>query len=181
MAQPSTVTVLPSLLKSLRTLVVGNLAMVGGIIGISISLIGLGTTTVVVCAVVVGLSSILYLIAALSQRPRVVITPEGFVFDKLFGREAHKWEEIDGQFAVIKLGWGKSVAYKLTPDYKARMGRKATSLFGGYDAVVTGALRGSPEDLAELLNEHKQRNQASTGLVSLPGNGAASGASADLP
>jgi hypothetical protein len=156
--QPSTRTIPPSLLKGLGMLVVGNLVMVAGILGISIGLFGLGTFTLVACTVVVGFSTVLYVIAALRQRPRVVLTPEGFVFDKLFGSEAYQWEEIDGRFAVIKIGLSKAVAYKLTPEYKARVGRKPTSLFAGYDGAVSGALLRSPEELAELLNEYKQRN-----------------------
>ena len=87
----------------------------------------------------------------------MVITPEGFVFEKLFGRETHRWEEIDGRFVVIKVGWNEAVAYKLTPEYKARTGKKPTSLFSGYDAVVGGStLACSAGELAELLNEHKK-------------------------
>jgi hypothetical protein len=49
---------------------------------------------------------------------------------------------------------------------KARVGKKPTSLFSGYDAAVAGgALPCSAEELAELLNEHKQRNQGSPGMV----------------
>jgi hypothetical protein len=99
----------------LKMLAVGNLAMVGGIIAI----FGLGWITIWVCAVVVGLSTLLYILAAVRQRPRVVITTDGFAFDKLFGREAHRWEDIAGRFAVIKVGWSKAVAYNLTPEYKS--------------------------------------------------------------
>ena len=44
---------------------------------------------------------------------------------------------------------------------------KPTSLFSGYDAALVGsALPCSADELAELLNEHKQRNQAPDGLGS---------------
>jgi hypothetical protein len=163
-------------------LVVGNVLLIVGIIGLSVSLLGVGSGTVVACAAVVALSTLLYVIAALRRRPRLTITPEGFVFEKLFGRDAHRWEEIDGQFAVIKIGLNKAVAYKLTPEYKARVGKKSTSLFSGYDAaVVGGALPRSAEELAELLNEHKQRNQASSGPVSVAGKSAESSAITDRP
>jgi len=160
MKQPGTVTVAPSFLRLLRTLLVSNLFMVGGIIGISVGLIGVGNWTVVACVVVVVLSTILYILAALSQRPRVVISPDGIVFEKLFGREAYQWEEIDGRFVVIKIGWTEAVAFSLTPEYKARTGKKPSSLFSGYDAaVVASPLPCSAGELAELLNEHKQHNQ----------------------
>jgi hypothetical protein len=165
MAQPNTVVVPSSPLRLLTTLVVANLAMVGGILGISAGLFGVGSMTVVACAAVVGLSTALYAVAVIRRRPRVVINPEGFALEKVIGREERRWEDIDGRFVVIKIGWSKAVAYHLTPEYKARVGKKPTSVFGGYDAAVTGAFRCSPEELAELLNEHKQRNHGSQGLV----------------
>ena len=158
--QPETITLAPSLLRLLKTLLLSNLLMVGGIIGIAVGLVGVGNWTIVACAVVVALSTITYLVAALRQRPRLVITPEGFEFEKLFGREAHQWEEIDGPFVVIKIGWTEAVAYNLTAESKARTGKKSGSLIAGYDAAVGGALPCSAGELAELLNDHKQRRQA---------------------
>src|SRR5689334_18818911 len=98
MTHSSSVIIPPSLLRLLRSLVVGNMLMIAGIILISVSLLGVGSGTVVACAAVVALSALLYVIAALRGRPRLTITPEGFVIEKLFGRDAHRWEEIDGQF-----------------------------------------------------------------------------------
>jgi hypothetical protein len=148
-------------------LLVSNLLMVAGIVGIAIGLVGVGNWTLVACLIGVALTTMLCILAALRQRPRVVITREGFVFEKLIGREAHHWEEIDGRFVVIKIGWNEAVAYNLTPECKARTGKKPTSLFSGYDAaVVGGALPCSAGELAELLNEHKQRNQPSGSLAS---------------
>lgn len=179
MTQPGTVTVSPSLRRRLRTLVVSNLCMVAGIIGIAIGLVGLGIWTVVACVVAVILTTALHTIAALRQRPRLAITSEGFVFEKLFGSEAHRWEDIDGRFAVIKIGWDEAVAYNLTPEYKQRTGKKATSLVSGYDAAIFGSpLPCSAGELAELLNEHKQRYRGSREPAS-PGRIAEPGAAAD--
>jgi hypothetical protein len=163
MAQPGTVIVPSSPLRLLMTLVLSNLLMVGGILGVSAGLFGVGTGTAVVCAVVVGLSTVLFGTAAVRRRPRVVLTPEGFTLEKVIGRETHRWEDIDGPFGVIRVGWSKGVGYHLTPEYKARVGKKPTSVFGGYDGAVVGALRCSPEELADLLNEHLRRNRGSPG------------------
>jgi hypothetical protein len=165
MTQPGTVTIPLSLRRLLKTLLVSNLLMVGATIGISLGLVGVGSWAVVACVVVAALSTSLYALGALRQRPRVVITPEGFVYEKLFGREAARWEEVDGRFVVIQIGWIEAVAYNLTLEYKARAGEKLTSKFSGYDSAVGGALPCSAGELAELLNEHKQRNQATGKLV----------------
>jgi hypothetical protein len=141
-------------------LLVSNLLMVGSIICIAIGLVGVGNWTVVACVVAVALITILYILAALRRRPRVVVTREGFVFEKLIGREVHRWDDIDGRFVVIKIGLNQAVAYNLTPEYKVRTGKKPTSLFSGYDAAVGGGALPCPAgELAELLNEHKQHNQ----------------------
>jgi hypothetical protein len=154
--------------------------MLGGIIGIAIGLVGVGNWTVIACVAVVVLSTGLYVIAALRQRPRVTLTPDGFVFEKLFGSDAHRWEDIDGPFVVIKIGWNDAVAYRLTSECKARTGKKATSLFSGYDAaIVGGALPRSAAELAELLNEHKQRYGASRGPASPAAIAAEQAAAAD--
>jgi hypothetical protein len=159
MAQSSTVIVPSSPLRLLAKLLVADVMMVLGIVGVSLSVFGVGPVTTMVCAAVVGLSVVLYLIALARGRPRVVLTPEGFALEKVIGREEHRWEDVVGPFAVIKIGWSKAVAYHLTPEYKARVGKKPTSVFGGYDAAVTGAFGCSPEELAELLNEHLRRNR----------------------
>jgi len=160
MTEPGTVTITPSLGRLLRILLVSDLLMIGGIFGIAIGLVGVGTWTVVACVVAVALMSVLHLLAALRQRPRLIITRDGFVFEKLFGRDMHQWEEIDGPFAVIKVGWNEAVAYNLTPEYKARTGKKPASSLSGYDAaILRGALPCSARELAQLLNEHKQRNR----------------------
>ncbi len=161
MEQSSTVIVPSSPLRLLMTLVLSDVMMVAGILGVSVALTGLGAVTAAVCAVVVGLSVLLYVIAAVRGRPRVVLTPEGFTLEKVIGREAHRWEDIAGPFGVLKVGWSKGVGYHLTPEYKARVGKKPTSVFGGYDGAVVGALSCSPEELADLLNEHLRRHRPS--------------------
>jgi hypothetical protein len=166
MTRPETVIIAPSLVRLLRTLIVGNLLMVGGILGIAVGLVGIGNWTIWACVAAVGLTTGLHLVAAIRKRPRLLITCEGFVFEKLIGSEAHRWDEIDGKFAVIKIGLSEAVAFNLTPEHKARIGKKPTSLFAGYDAAVVGsAMPCSASALADLLNEHKQRHAASGGRV----------------
>ncbi|MBC7820068.1 MAG: hypothetical protein IAG10_24560 [Planctomycetaceae bacterium] len=166
MTQPETIIIPPNLFRLLRTLIISNLLMVGGIFGIAISLLGVGNWTIVACVGVVTLSTLLYLVAAVRGRPRVIITSEGFVFEKPIGNETYLWSEIAGQFCVIKIGMSEAVAYKLTPDCKALSGKKPNSWLAGYDAALGGALPCSAAELAELLNEHKERSRDSTGLES---------------
>jgi hypothetical protein len=178
MTQPRTAVVSSSFLRLLKSFLLSNLLMVGGI---AIGLVGLGTWTVVACGTVVVVSTVLYVIAAFRHRPRVVISPEGFAFEKVFGRNANRWEDIEGRFAIIKIGWNQAVAFRLTLDYKTRTGKKPNSLFSGYDAAVVGsALPRSPSELAELLNELKQLHFAAA-LASSAGEPADLDAAPDHP
>jgi len=157
MTQPSTVTVLPSLSKMIGTLVLANLSLAGGIF----VLVGWGMIQTVVCASAFGLTAVCVVVAAVRQQPRVVITSDGFVF----GGRTQKWEDIDGPVAVIKMGTRSTVAYKLTVEYKTRVGKKPRSRFSGYqgyDELIVGDFRLSAEELAALLNEHRRRSLPST-------------------
>jgi hypothetical protein len=90
--------------------------MSGGIVLVSISLIGLGARTLaVVCAAIFALGAVAFTIATIRRRPRLVVGPEGFALYSLFGSESHRWEEIEGPFALIKIGLSKAVGYRLTP------------------------------------------------------------------
>jgi len=155
MTLPSTLVVPPSLPRLLVALLAGNLALVGGFF----LMFGPGTLLAVTAAVAGGVSGLCLVAAAVGQRPRVVITAEGFASQKLFGEESHKWQDVEGPFAVIKIGWGKAVGYNLRASYEARIVKKPTTLFSGYDAAISGAFRLSAEELADLLNAHYQQYQ----------------------
>jgi hypothetical protein len=150
MTQSSTVVVPLSLLRLLVILLVCAPIMVGSVFLI----FGPGSILDAGAAVISGLNILCFVVAAVRQRPRVVITPDGFVVHKLFGEESHLWENIEGPFAVIKIGVAKAVGFKLSASYKARIGKKPTSSFSGYDAAIGGAFKLSAKELAELLNAH---------------------------
>jgi hypothetical protein len=156
MAASSAVVVPPSLPRLLAALLVGGVGVVGGLL----LLFGPGPVLVAVASAVGGLIVLVFVVAVVRQRPRVVITPEGFTVYKLFGEESRKWAEVHGKFAVIRIGWNRAVGYNLTAGHKARVGKKPTSLFAGYDAAVSGAFGLPAEELAELLNAHARQEGA---------------------
>ena len=92
--------------------------------------------------------------------PRIVLNPDGFVSQTIVYRRSRKWADVDGQFAVVKIRTSEHVAYNLTPDCKARAATKPASAFSGYDEILLlgGAFGLSATELAELLNEHRQRS-----------------------
>ena len=144
MVASSPVVVPPSRLRLLAVLLVGVCIAVG-----QERLFGLGPVFLVIYCALGGLYVLLFVVAIVRRRPRLVITPEGFTLYKIFGKESRKWEEVQGDFAVITIGWQRAVGYNLTAKHKARVGNKPTSLFSGYDAAVSGAFGLPAEQLAE--------------------------------
>jgi hypothetical protein len=128
-------------------------------IGCVFMIVGPGMVWAFASALCVGLYGVGLILAVVRQRPRVIIGSEGFEFQSLFGSRSHRWDQIDGAFTVIRIGLSKVVAYKLTSEFKARIGRMPTTRYSGYDEVLTGALEVRPRQLAELLNAHRQLNR----------------------
>jgi hypothetical protein len=116
----------------------------------------------VVVGVTLAFSGLCLVVTTVSQRPRVDIDAKGFRYQKLFGCQAHQWEDIDGPCAVIQIGWSKAVAYKLAKDYRARAGTKPTAHLSGYDEAIVGVFAISAEELAELLNRHCNQSSGLT-------------------
>jgi len=92
----------------------------------------------------------------LTQKPRVEIGPDGFVSRTLFRTRTRRWCDVDGDFAVVRIGFLRAVAYRLTPDVKKTVGAKPSPLLQGYDEDITGAYAVSLRELARLLNEQKR-------------------------
>jgi hypothetical protein len=160
MTPTETVIIPPNLFRLLGTLIISNLLMIGGIIAMSIGLFGFGNWTIFACSGVVGLNTLFYVIAVIRGRPRVVITTDGFVFEKPIGHETREWSEIEGSFAVIRIAMHDAVAYKLTPECRARLAKKPDPRLSGYDGVLGGSLPCSAAQLAALLNEHKEHHKS---------------------
>jgi hypothetical protein len=99
-------------LRSLPRFLARLLLLPVGVTAAVLPIVGVGTILYLAVGAAAALSVICFAVMAVSQRPRVVITPGGFTFHKLFGRLAHQWEDIDGPFVAIKIGWSKTVAYQ---------------------------------------------------------------------
>jgi len=155
MTMPSAVIIRPNFLKMLGAIVLGNLLMVGSLLLI----FGFHTVLYVTCAVFLGVSVLLVMIGLVRQRPRIRISTEGFESLPLFGSQLYSWADVEGEFAVLKMGTSKLVVFHLTAGCKARLGKKPTRLYSGYDAALGGLYEVSIEKLAEMLNRHKQQSQ----------------------
>ena len=93
------------------------------------------------------LSGALVVFMAVTQRPCVIITSEGFTFRSAVGSQSEKWEHIDGDFAVFTFGLWWAVAYKLTP-------RRRVKLFGRHADVDRGGQGASRRRLRESRRHH---------------------------
>lgn len=148
--RPTIITV--SLLRLLGSVGIGGVGIIAGLFLV----FGAGAFLAIASAVVGGLMVLTLIFAAVRQRPRLIITTEGFVVQQLFGEKVHKWEDVAGPFAVIKSGQMQLIAFNLTTDSKTRTRIKPTSLYSGYDSAFGGAYCISMQELADLLNKHRE-------------------------
>lgn len=143
---------------SLRTfsgiLLVSNLAIAVGLY----RMLGPGTRWMFLCTLAVGVSVVFLAYAALQGKQRIEITAEGFTSYNLFGKaaQAHPWTDIEGHFAVIRVGWHEAVAYRLTAECKARLGKKPTSVLSGYDEAIPGLFQLSARQIALQFENHRR-------------------------
>jgi hypothetical protein len=177
MIRPATATVGPSPLKILAKLAIVSGATTGGVTILVVFLellaaVGLlGVLAVppelwsyrwIIIACTAALTACYCGIAVLGaiiwRRPRVEIGPDGFVDYGILGHRSRRWSDIEGSFTVIRFGWGRVVAYRLTDTFKesARINPIA-SLAGNDEAIlICGELAIAARELADVLNRWKQ-------------------------
>lgn len=109
-----------------------------------------------VVGLVSGLVASAYVWALLRRRPSVELGPDAFVAQSLFGSRTRRWDEVEGDFVVIQLGWSRAIGYHLTSAFKESAKIKPTALFAGNDEAISGSYSVSINQLMELLNQHKQ-------------------------
>jgi hypothetical protein len=95
--------------------------------------------------------------ALIWRRPRVEIDSDGFVTQGTFGRRPRRWNDIEGGFAVIRVGLQSVVAYRLTDAFKECVRIQPISSLAEYDEAISfcGELAIGAEELADLLNRWK--------------------------
>lgn len=154
----NTVIVGPDLLKLLGAQVLGGVMVTGGVAGVLLGLFGLNWLLVAaIGALVVCCCGAMMLAAAIGHRPRVEIGPDGFVVRTVFGSRSRRWSDVEGDFVVIKVGLGKTAAYRVSEACKRSAGIKRPKWLAGNDEGISGAYRVPIGQLAELLNQRKGR------------------------
>jgi len=156
------VVVKPSLPRMFAALALSNLGGAGALFLVC----GMGWVFATLFAAFVVGSALLFLLAALSGRPEVQITEEGFVCRTAFQSQPYGWSDIDGEFVAMRVGILKMVVFRLAPAYKERGGSTRWPPCPGYDAAISGAYQLSMEQLADVLNRHRQRALVGTAETS---------------
>jgi hypothetical protein len=130
---------------------VANLAIGSGLYKI----LGQGPAFLLSCSVAVGLSALVLAFGAVKKTQRLELTREGFTNYNLFGLAAQRraWTDVDGSFAVIRIGLNEAVAYRLTEASKKP--GKPSPFLSGYDEAIPALFPVSAQQLALLLNNHK--------------------------
>jgi hypothetical protein len=162
-------TVGPSPLKLLRAALITSVAiLIGasilvplfGFLAVPWLLSNVGIVIAWTAAVVASYWAIAVSVAVISGRPRVEIGPEGFDTRGILGHRYRRWNDIEGGFAVVRVGLQPAVAYSITAALKesARIQPIASLARQGHDEAVLfcGELTMAAGELAEVLNRWKQ-------------------------
>jgi hypothetical protein len=124
---------------------------------------------IVVCtaAAFAGFSGFAVLGALVWARPRVEIGPDGFVTQGFLGRRPRRWEDVDGDFAAVRSGWQRVVAYRITAAARARAGPRPSNSPKGYDEAILFCTELSigARELADLLNRWKRDSPAAAPMA----------------
>jgi hypothetical protein len=101
--------------------------------------------------------------------PRLEVGPDGFVVRYLMPSHSRRWSDIEGEFTVRELArFGKVVVYCLTEAFKKSQqypAQKMAEEMPGIDDFILNNFEMSPDELAELLNDHKRRALGSSQSV----------------
>lgn len=102
--------------------------------------------------------------AIIWHRPRVEIDSGGFVAQGTFGRRPRRWSDIEGGFAVIRVGLQSVVAYRLTDGFKELARIQPIASLAEYDEAISfcGELALGAGELADLLNRWKHDMPSAT-------------------
>jgi hypothetical protein len=192
MTPPTCVTIGPSPLKLLGTAVITSIAITAGA---SILVVFVGFLTgpwllshagiIIACtaALLACYWGIAMPVAITCGRPRVEIGPDGFDTHGILGHRWRRWSDIEGGFAVVRVGLQPTVAYRLTGPLKesARIQPIASLAGQGHDEAILfcGELAMGAGELAEVLNQWKQGVPSATSAPQPTGAKAAPGPAAD--
>jgi hypothetical protein len=86
------------------------------------------------------------------------LTADGFAINSLFSNDFTRWEDVTG-FVVGSYNMNKMVFYNYAPHYTGKkLGRKIASDLSGWEGAIADMYGISPEELADLMNQWKERS-----------------------
>ncbi len=123
-----------------------------GFVVIGISMAREGRPTGYFCAGFFGLGLPVF---GLQFHPRAAylqLSSDGFTFCSLFRAQFVPWTQVR-EFAVIRVGQKRMVAWNFTPNHPARVRmRRISKALSGYEAALPDTYGLKPQELAEVLN-----------------------------
>src|SRR5207248_2247986 len=147
MTLPTAVTIGPSPLKLLGTAVVTSVAITAGVSLLVVFLgflvvpwflahagtIIAGTAALLACYWAVAVP-----VAVVCRWPRVEIGPDGFNTQGILGHRRRRWSDVEGGFAVARVGLQPAVAYRITGACKESAGVQPIASLAkqGYDEAI---------------------------------------------
>jgi hypothetical protein len=109
-----------------------------------------------------GAGVIVFCVLLLPGSAYLKLDPAGFTVCSLFRAHSTRWYEVNS-FEVGRIGGRKLVVFNFSNLHRGQgFARKLSSAIGGYEGALPETYGLSAEDLAAMMNDWRQRGDAST-------------------
>jgi hypothetical protein len=109
------------------------------------------------CAGFFGLCGIVGVLGLIPGGSYLLIERDGFTMSSLFRKHSYRWREV-GPFGVKRISRNKMVCWNFAPNYSGpKRGASVSKTLTGIEAALPDTYGKKAEDLAELMNELRQR------------------------
>jgi hypothetical protein len=109
------------------------------------------------CAGFFGLCGIVGVLGLIPGGSYLLIERDGFTTSSLFRKHSYQWRDV-GAFGVQRISRNKMVCWNFAPSYSGpKRGASISKTLTGIEAALPDTYGKKAEDLAELMNELRQR------------------------
>lgn len=108
-------------------------------------------------AIFFGTGCVILVATLITNSPSLKISEKGFNIKSIFRSSFTKWNEV-GQFKTGYIGKNKMVVYNYSQNYNKNVTSRTISReMTGVEVAIPDTYGKSPEELAKLLNEWRER------------------------
>jgi hypothetical protein len=148
---------LPMTLHASKAKMVGLVAMSAVFVAIGLYMSPKEPVMGLLSAGFFGLCGIVGVLGLIPGGSYLLLERDGFTTSSLFRKHSYQWRDV-GSFGVTRISRNKMVCWNFAPDYSGpKRGASLSKTLTGIEAALPDTYGKKAEDLAELMNELRQR------------------------